>query len=91
MGRPRARVSIGIALVSALAGCQQTKSVDYYIAHRQEAQETVSRCLTQQKIVDDCGNAGVALSRLMKQDVETRRAADIMDTENHVRPTFRGE
>lgn len=91
MVRSKVGILTMIALLSTLAGCEETKSVDYYMAHRQEAQETVSRCLTQQKVVDDCGNAGVALSRLMKEEVEARRAADIKDTENHVRPTFRGQ
>jgi hypothetical protein len=90
MKRSGIDLALVLSSVGALAGCQaqETKSVEYYLAHRQEAQETVQRCLLEHRTEENCGNAGEAMTLAGKADAERGRAANIENTRNSVRPTY---
>lgn len=66
-GRPCLVIATLLGAVG-LAGCQQAKSVDWYKAHRVEAEEVETRCLANGSAGEDCGNAAIALKALRAED-----------------------
>lgn len=62
----------GLVLL-ALAGCDQTRSVDYYLQHGDEAREVLARCQAEGSAGDNCGNAAAAITRKAREEFEAGR------------------
>lgn len=64
---------VGVAALP-LAACEKPKSVEYYMAHLPEANETLARCDSAGEVGKNCGNAGVAVTRAAREQFERDRA-----------------
>ena len=76
MAARRVRLVAAVVLAaSCLVACQQAKSVDWYKAHRAEAEEVETRCMANGAVGEDCGNAALALKALRAEDFARAQAA----------------
>lgn len=88
----RKRLAIIVFAALPLAACEQPKSVEYYIAHLPEARETLARCQSLGKAGENCGNAGVAITRAARAQFERDRARTQENIESGaIWPTWNGK
>lgn len=75
MATAKSNLALAVLLGSiGLTGCQQAKSVDWYKAHRAEAEEIETRCMANGQAGEDCGNAALALEALRAEDFARAQA-----------------
>lgn len=75
-----------------LSGCgEETKSVDYYKAHLDEARDLSARCVHNAAAGENCGNAAVAIRQSAREqfDRDRERTAKAL-RDGTDRPTWNG-
>src|SRR3546814_16169480 len=72
-----------------LSGCGETRSVEYFKAHPEEAREIKMRCAANGMAGADCGNAVTALNALQREAFEQTREKNIRNREENFRPVIK--
>lgn len=81
---------IGVAVLPLLASaCGETRSVEYFREHPEEAREIKMRCGANGMAGENCGNAVTALNELQREAFERSREIDRRNRENNVRPVLK--
>ena len=80
----------GAAILALLASaCGETRSVEYFRDHPDEAREVKMRCGANGMAGKDCGNAVTALNELQREEFERARETNRRNRENNVRPVLK--
>ena len=77
-----------VILALFASACSETRSVEYFREHPEEAREVKMRCGANGMAGEDCGNAVTALNELRREAFERSREADRRNRQNNVRPTL---
>lgn len=77
-----------ILVASLVSACGETRSVEYFREHPEEAREVKMRCGANGMVGKDCGNAVTALNELQREAFERTRDANRRNRENNVRPVL---
>ena len=78
-----------VALALSLSACGETRTVEYFRAHPDEAREVKMRCGANGMAGKDCGNAVIALNELRRDAFERSRETDRRNRANNVRPALK--
>src|SRR3546814_8642680 len=81
------RTLAGAAVLALnLSGCGETRSVEYFKAHPEEAREIKMRCAANGMAGADCGTALNAPNPLQREAFEQTRETNIPNREENFRP-----
>lgn len=91
MGTPAMnwKPACGVVLALFVTACGETRSVEYFREHPEEAREVKMRCGANSMAGKDCGNAVTALNELQREAFERSREANRRNRENNVRPVLK--
>ncbi|GMN04474.1 hypothetical protein MTsPCn3_32050 [Erythrobacter sp. MTPC3] len=76
-----AGTAVGLLAASLLAGCEQTRSVDYYLEHEPEARRQVDDCRVNAAAGANCSNAMAAIREIEKRKFEETRRKTLEEAE----------
>lgn len=81
---------IGASVLALLASaCGETRSVEYFREHPEEAREVKMRCGANGMAGENCGNAVTALNELQREAFERSRETNLRNRESNVRPVLK--
>ncbi len=80
---------LALTLTLTLSGCGETRSVEYFKAHPEEAREIKMRCAANGMAGADCGNAVTALNTLQREAFEQAREKNVRNREENFRPVLK--
>src|SRR3546814_19716755 len=86
------RTLAGAAVLALnLSGCGETRSVEYFKAHPEEAREIKMRCAANGMAGAGCGNAVTPLHALPREAFEQTREKNIRNREENFRPVLQNQ